>query len=199
MATATTCRGALYTAILFSMIGLAGCSSPTTGTPAPVSSAGNSGSAAPATSGSSAANALDSLDACSLLTDQEAAQFKPNGSGQQDTTGAASSGAKSDCEWIGRSSDDGSMAFGILVRPTQGIDSVNTAGGQYTKGNVAGRPAGRLASTTDGSCLIALAVSSSSRVDVSTLVGVAPNSNEACQVADTIAGYVSPRLPAYHD
>lgn len=190
-------RPSLYVAVFLISLGTVGCSSSTSGTPSPASSSVNAsspGATSTSSTGASPADALQSLDACTLLTDQEAAQFKATGPGKLDTTNVA--GAASDCRWSGRSSL-GALAFGVQVRPSQGIDDVNSDGGQLTKGDVQGRPAAKFATTTGGDCLIALAVSPTARVDVSTLVAGATDSTEACQAADTLAGYVNAKIPPF--
>lgn len=190
MAILTMRAATLLTAALLFPIGITGCASSTGGTPTPASP-NDSTTGAP----TSSPDALQSLDACTLLTQQEAAQFKPKAPGQLNTTG--SSGAASDCEWIGRTKEDDSMAFGVLVRPTQSVDSVNANGGQLTNGSLSGRPAVKLVGHLNDTCIIALAVTPASRIDVTVTSGTATDPTEICQVADTIAGYVNPRLPKY--
>jgi uncharacterized protein DUF3558 len=185
-------RTVLFSTVAVFLFGLIGCSTTQTGSPAPV--AGASSTTPPAAS-SANANPLEAVQACKLLTNQEAAQFKPEGPGQQAST--AASGAASDCEWMGRSSNDSSMAFGVLVRPTQGLNDINRNGGTLTEGDVNGRPADKFASNIGGKCLIALAVTPTARVDVSVVIGAGTNSVEPCQVASQIASFAEPRLPKY--
>jgi hypothetical protein len=54
------------------------------------------------------------------------------------------------------------------------------------------RPAKKLSGTTSGSCLVALEVSSSSRVDVTFL---APPKEDSCPTALRVAELVEPKLP----
>ncbi|WP_166462511.1 DUF3558 family protein [Amycolatopsis acidicola] len=175
-------------------LGLAGCSSPETGTPSPVSSQ----TVAPAgssTSDSGGNNPVATLQACDLLTDQEAAQFKAQAPGKPESTDA--SGAASTCQRNGRSVDDNSTSFTILVRPDQGLDAVNTSGGTASKGNVNGRPAVQFMSSVGAKCLVALGVTASARVDVTYVIGAGTNATEACQSASQIANIVEPKLPKY--
>jgi hypothetical protein len=189
-------QGVLLSAVALCAFGLIGCSTTTVGTPEP-----GAGTTSPASTSASAAqptssgNSIATIDACELLTNQEAAQFKPQGPGQLNTSGA--SGAASDCEWTGRSSNDSSMAFGVLVRPTQGLKDVNRNGGKLTEGDANGRPADQFTSNIGAKCLIALGVTPTARVDISVVIGAGTEPTEACQVADQIASHVEPRLPKY--
>ncbi|HJQ47259.1 MAG TPA: DUF3558 family protein [Amycolatopsis sp.] len=176
------------------------CSSEHPGTALPVTS-GAAGStpatsAGPATTATGGDSRLTSLDACSLLTGQEATTlFKAQGSGRNDET--ASSGATGNCKWTGRSANDSSTSLSISVRATQGLDQVDNDGGTITSGNVNGRPATKVARNTGGYCLISLATSPSSRVDLGYVIGASQDSTEVCQVDSQISSTVEPKLPAY--
>lgn len=191
-------RALVVSVITISSLGLiGGCSSSRTGSPSPVevSTSSASATANSGTTQSAQDNPLSSVNACDLLTDRDTGPFKTQGQGHEDTSG--SSGAASDCQWVGRSANDSSTAFGVLVRPTQGIDDINTSGGKLTRGDVNSRPAAQFASNIGAKCLIALAVTPTSRVDISYVIGAGTDSVEACQTADQIAGIVEPRLPKY--
>ncbi|HVW39769.1 MAG TPA: DUF3558 domain-containing protein [Amycolatopsis sp.] len=188
-------RGGLLTGALAVLV-LAGCSTPEAGNPTVATGANSSSpTAAPSSAQSGGSNELASVEACSLFTDQEAAKFKIEGPGKADNEPA--SGATSTCGWTGRSANDSSTSFGVLVRATQGLADVNKANGTATDGNVNGRPAVQFTSNVGAKCLIALGVTAQSRVDISYVIGAGQDSTEACQSASDIASVVEPRLPKY--
>jgi hypothetical protein len=129
---------------------------------------------------------------CDLLTSQEAAQFDAQGPGQVGDTQA--SGSTSACGWHGRSADDASVSFGIDIRATQGVDALRANGGTITDGKVGSRTARQL-QTVNAGCILALAVTPSSRVDVSVVVVGDDNSTQSCQIAGNIAAIVESKLP----
>lgn len=177
------------------VLGLAACTSQTAGNANPTGANGPSNTPAPATTGSSA-DGLAGLNACDLLTSAEAAQFKAQGPGKvQDTQ---TSGASSACGWTGRSADDRSVSFGVLVRGSQSIDDLQTqaqsSGGTVSSGTLNGRDA-RQAKLASGGCILALKVGPDSRVDLSVVIGGVTDPTEACDIASRLGNVVEPKLP----
>lgn len=189
-------RYGLVPGAVLAVLCLAACSAQESGNPTPA--AGASSTAANTTANSSqsgGSSALTSVKACSLVSDQEVARFKIQGPGRADAEPAA--GATSTCSWIGRSANDSSTSFGVLVRAKQGLADVNTAGGTATNGKVNGRPAVQFASNIGAKCTVALGVTAKSRVDISYVIGAGSDPTEACQSASDIATIVEPKLPKY--
>lgn len=187
-------RWALPVAVV--VFSLAACTTQTAGNPSGTGENGSSASSSPATAGSSANSGVAGLNACDLLTSEEVVQFNAQGPGDEQDT--KTSGATSACGWLGRSSTDRSVSFGVLVRASQGIDELQTqaqaSGGTVTTGSLNGREA-RQASLASGGCILALKVGEHSRVDMSVVIGGVTDSTEACQVASKLGNIVEPKLP----
>ncbi|GAB2980788.1 DUF3558 domain-containing protein [Amycolatopsis acidiphila] len=175
-----------------------GCSTASTGNPipqtGPSASGGQQSSSAPTSSAGD--SRLGSVNACDLLTTQEAASLmKAQGPGHNEDTTA--SGATSNCKWTGRSADDSSTNLSISVRAAQGLDQVNNSGGNLTQGSINGRPASQYVPSAGGYCMVSLAVSSDSRVDLGYSLLAATDNTEVCRTASDIANIVEPKLPKY--
>ncbi|GAA5171163.1 DUF3558 family protein [Amycolatopsis dongchuanensis] len=171
-----------------------GCSSPQPGqaVPGPSSTATASQSASPSSDTAEADSTLAAVQPCTLLTSQDIVQFKGQGPGKAEDT--QTSGATSACGWLGRSADDRSVSFGILIRAAQGVDELQPIGGAIRNGTVNSRTARQLASN-DGGCTLTLKVGERSRVDISVVVGGQVDPTEACQIASNIANIIEPKLP----
>lgn len=178
------------------ILGLAACTSQTTGSPSGTGENGGTASSTPATAGSSANSSIADLNACDLLSSEDVTQFKAQGPGQPEDT--QTSQATSACRWLGRSSTDRSVSFGVLVRANQGLDDLQrqtqSSGGTITEGALNGRDA-RQASLTSGGCILALEVDQGSRVDLSVVIGGVTDPTEACQIASKLGNIVEPKLP----
>ncbi|SFJ91683.1 hypothetical protein SAMN05421835_110201 [Amycolatopsis sacchari] len=109
----------------------------------------------------------------------------------------AASGATSNCKWAGRSADDSSTNLSISVRAKQGLGQVNNNDGALTQGNVNGRPATQYVPNTGGYCLLSLAVSQNSRVDLGYSILTAKDTAQVCEAVSRIANIVEPKLPKY--
>lgn len=174
---------------------LIGCSDKQDGQPQPdptTGAAGTSGSAPSSSSSGGTDQTLAAVKPCELLTDQEVSQFQAQGSGAPDDNQAA--GSTSSCGWHGHSSDDRSVSFGIDIRAEQGLDELRANGGTISNGKVNSRDARQL-QTPAGGCILALGVGPNSRVDISVVVGGAPNATESCQIASSLGNIVEPKLP----
>ncbi|MBB2933409.1 hypothetical protein FHX82_000429 [Amycolatopsis bartoniae] len=74
------------------------------------------------------------------------------------------------------------------------MDELRANGGTITDGKVNSRTARQL-QTVNAGCILTLAVTPNSRVDVSVVVAASPNATEACQIASNIATIIEPKLP----
>jgi hypothetical protein len=171
---------------------LVGCSDAQTGRAVPGTGVGATSQTSAPPSSTGTDTALAAIKPCDLLTPQEAAQFKAQGPGQVGDTQA--SGSTSACGWHGRSASDASVSFGIDIRATQGVDELRANGGTITDGKVNSRSARQL-QTVNAGCILTLAVTPNSRVDVSVVVVGDDNSTQSCQIASNIANIVEPKLP----
>jgi hypothetical protein len=178
-----------YTVLPFAaaaLLGLAACTNSTTGsgTPAPTAGSGPT-SGGPTSSDSS----LTSIQPCDLISSDIASQ------NQLGTPTPVNEGGARACTWQNTTANNGD-GYGIEVgiRDSQGINDVNTAGGTETTDNIGSHPGRQLQSTQSGTCLVAIGVTNSSRVDL--LVNGGTDPNYGCQVANQFAKVVEPSLPA---
>lgn len=170
-------------ALVVSLAGLAACgaAAPSSGTPA-----GSPPGGSPRASASTPA--LAAVQPCGVLG---RAQIKQNDlTGQEASTG---SGARS-CTWSNDSFDSGmGYAVEVDIRDSQGLKDINTAGYTVTNDPV-GRHPGRQAQQTSGDgCFVAIGVSPTSRVDVSS--ETAASVRQACMLANQFAKLIEPKLP----
>ncbi|OLF07920.1 DUF3558 domain-containing protein [Actinophytocola xanthii] len=181
----------LVTAAAMLVFGLVGCSEETAGDPG--ASGDNGGltdvpsfpedtatSEAP-TQPSEAESGTTDLQPCELLTDAEMAQLSL-GAGNEAEIGPARR-----CQW--QASGQHTVTVGVIDE--LGIDEVvSTTEPEPT--TVGGHDAVRY-STAGGVCALAIAVTESSRVDVSGVAG--GDMTKACTVATRAAELVEPKLP----
>lgn len=160
------------------------CGGPVDGEPQPVPRT-TTGTPSSATGSSSAANAprsLEDIDPCSLLTRDEAEQI----SGPlREAPARRDLGTARGCNYKPER-----RALGIDIRTNAGLDDVQASG---QVGDVTiGRHRGKQFVGNTGSCVIAMGVAESSRVDV-TFTGTADE--DPCPSARRVAELVEPRLP----
>lgn len=166
---------------------LAGCTGTQTGTASPVGSPpANSSSAAPGASSGAVSTA--SLDPCELLTAADVASFGKFKSPDKKELGGARV-----CSYLTdlSSASDASVGITAGIRDSQGIDTVNDAGGGMTTGNVNGRKAVQ-APSPPTACTLALAVGTAARVDI---VVNSTDPTKSCDIASDVADKVEPKLP----
>jgi hypothetical protein len=83
------------------------------------------------------------------------------------------------------------FTIGVAIRTDVGLDGFNPNGGTVHDITI-GTHRGKQDLDVSGSCVIAIGVSASSRVDVT----VFPNQNgDPCQMATTLANLIEPKLP----
>ncbi|EID53733.1 DUF3558 family protein [Saccharomonospora xinjiangensis] len=165
--------------------GVAGCSTAERGIAESPTSPRSSSSAAQATSASSTGPDSTAIDPCDLITAEDLADV-----GEFEPTYKEGAGART-CDWqSGFESGGDGFAFSVGVRDSQGIDSVRDIGGGVEPDTVNQRPAAKTYDPRSKDCLIAVEISDTSRVDVTTLA------DDGCEIAPIIAGLVEPKLPA---
>lgn len=144
----------------------------------PTSAPGTTSAGAETTSPSpTKSTGLADTDPCSLLTKAEQTELGVTREPERDKVGTADT-----CKL--RLPEFQSVLVGI--RKNLGLSQVQANGGQITDTTVSGRKAKQVAGQAAGSCLIALDVSESSRVDVTT---------GDCSTALKVAELVEPKLP----
>lgn len=166
------------------------------------------GSASPADEGSSTPSNLEpstsnpapivnsrDMDPCDLLSSEEVVEFgnfKPPS--RQEMGGARG------CDFLpdrGDESDrreesEGSLpTIGVGIRDEQGIGDAVDQGYGVDNGEFNGRPAAKIPAE-GGGCIIALALTDTSRVDVG-VTGI--DTDKACQLVEQVTEIVEPKLP----
>lgn len=145
-----------------------------------------SSTAPPSTDSSAGASA--GLDPCTLLSDDEAAQF-----GDFDPHKADDSIGTSGCAWDAPHGSEDSTSFEVVYQDKASIDQVNDTGGGVDKAEMNGRSVARAPVSNGSACTVALALDSKSRVDVN--VVLAKDVQSACELAEKVATVVEPKLP----
>ncbi|TLW90359.1 DUF3558 domain-containing protein [Saccharomonospora piscinae] len=165
-----------------------GCASGEQGFAQPKTPMATSSSGTTTTGLSSAAPVSASIDPCDLLSSEdlaEAGNFEP----KYDEGGGARS-----CYWQRSGADGGDgFTFAVNVRDAQSVDTVKDLGAGLVNLEVNERPAVISKKPKFGDCTLALKLDEQSRVDVA--IPGEDETDEACEVAETIAGMIEPRLP----
>ena len=174
--------------VALTVVLISSCTNTTAGEPSPAPTQNGGPPSVAAT------NSLASLKACSLVTDAEAQQVAP-GSGAAVDRGPFG-GSASDCQWTRAATNTVHAAtWGVTIRPDQTIGQVNVGSGAATSGTVSSHQAREVkGSTGDGTCLLAVAVGRTGRVDFGVSAGL--DGDEACDIAGKAADIVVPKLPA---
>ena len=172
------------------LLGLAGCTNSSTGSPLPTSSTedGQTVSSGPSTSTENAAVKLAAIDPCSLLTQ---AQLDQHGLRKQSSGNVA--GAR-DCAWNRRVDENGKGGFtvGPAIWDHQGLKDINTDGQIVTDTPTIGKHQARQAKQANGdACFVAIGVTDSSRVDVV----ASGDPGQGCVLANQFAKLIEPQLP----
>lgn len=178
----TTVRMTVSLAIL--AVGLVACSDQTGGDPNPATST-TTKSTTSSTSTGGKQSALDAIDPCGLLSASDVARFGARPGKRNDIGGAIG------CGWT----VPGQGTFGIALRSKQSVDSIVVGKGRIVDQSVGSHQGKRLEEPDGvGACLVSIAVSDSSRVDVD---GVATHTDnaKACDFATRVAELIEPKLP----
>lgn len=185
-------RSVLLPAVAAALL-LAGCSDEG-GTPS-ATDTGQPSSPATQPSSPASGSGLDGLVACDLLTAEDVKQFGVTTGGKD--AGAIGGTGTSGCDWQKPfTGGEGGFGFGLTIRPSQSIESVVQEEG-WTKrpAKFAGRDAVVIMEQRQSaaSCMLALAVGTNARVDVSANGG--DTTKEMCDLAADVATIVEPKLP----
>lgn len=189
-------RLAILPLVAMAALGLAACSSTTTGqgtpvtTPAQGSTGGAAGSPSSSASSGGGSSALAAVQPCDLLSSSTLSQFGLS------RTQSITIPAARPCDWTKPVDINGVNGYSveIAIRDSQGIKDINTAGNKVTEDNVGSHDGRLIQSDAGGSCIVVIGVSDSSRVDVGVEAGT--DTNQACSVANQLAKVVEPQLPA---
>jgi hypothetical protein len=177
-----------YTVLPFAvaaLLGVAACTTSTTGNGSPATAGGTQSGGGPTSSGP----ALASIQPCNLLSSDIVNQ------NQLGTPTPVNEGGARGCTWQNTTANNGDgYVVSTDIRDSQGIKDVNTAGNAVTPNNIGSHPGRQLQSTLSGSCFVAIGVTNSSRVDVSINAGT--DAVQGCQLANQFAKLVEPNLPA---
>jgi predicted small lipoprotein YifL len=169
---------------------LTACSGEEGGTALPTEQppSSSAGPASPSTSPADGSSPLTGLDPCSLLGAAELGELGTFSEGVPNELGGARG-----CDFAkqSKSASEDSVGVTVAVRDAQGVAEVIDLGNGKQTGTVGeGRDAVR--TSANGTCLIALAVTETSRVDVG---AVTTSDEKACEIADAVAAIVEPKLP----
>ena len=182
-------RTALPLAVI--VLAVTGCTSTQGGTPSPAVTTSSGAASSNTSSAGPGGAATTSLDPCSLLLVSDLTSYGAFvGPNKREEFGARS------CGYIKQTQNasDATLGVDVNVRDSQTVDTVNDLGGGITKGKVNGRASAMAAGSPDlGSCVLAMAVGTGSRVDV--FITSATDTKQACDVAAKVADNVEPRLP----
>ncbi|MER7116092.1 DUF3558 family protein [Saccharomonospora azurea] len=132
------------------------------------------------------------VDPCTLMNPAE--DLKQYGSFSPRQDSAKEMADAEVCSWQRKKDDplEDGLVIGLAVRAEQGIDTVTDVGGGVNPGEINGREAAEAPDPNLGGCTLAIALTESSRVDVT---AAAEEVNAACEVAREVAYLVEPRLP----
>lgn len=169
---------------------LPGCAESTAGTPTAAEtdspSATEPGATSESTSsGSGPGDSLANIDPCTLLSDEDKARLGLRKE-EQDSIGGARL-----CGWV---AGTGSSVYGlgIGIREKQGLAEVRGADGPPKPVSIGSHDAREARDTSGQTCLVAVGVTDSSRVDVSASGG---DVSQMCKTATELAKLVEPKLP----
>ncbi len=177
--------GAAVAVLLLGMV--SGCSGEEQGHAQPQELPNGSSSDTPTAAPTSSASLGSSLEPCDLLSAEDLAE-----AGKFESRYEEGGGARS-CYWKNSFENGGDgFTFTVSVRDLQSIEQMNDLGAGVQQTEVNQRPAAISKNAEFGSCTVGMKLDDVSRVDV----GV-PRTEEddACEIAEVIAGLVEPYLP----
>ncbi|WP_285498762.1 DUF3558 family protein [Actinokineospora sp. NBRC 105648] len=182
-------RPRLSTAVLAVALGLAGCASPTAGNPVPAdgtSTGAPSRTTTPTRTSTSSAPDLSAVRPCALLSDS-AVRALGAGPGQEEKVGKRRS-----CQWVvDKPNLADNYAIAVDLFPDLGIKDV-VAQGSITNTKVGSHDAAESIRRGGAGCVVTLAITETSRVDVAVAGG---DAGALCPVARQAAALVEAELP----
>ncbi|MEO6083349.1 MAG: DUF3558 domain-containing protein [Umezawaea sp.] len=171
------------------LVALTACNGPTTGEARPAQDTSSAslpaGTAPPSTSSptsTKAGTSLEDIQPCSLLTKSEAEQVT---GAQREEPAPEKVGSSRTCGFSPKG-----KSFTVGIRTNAGLSGVQ-APGEVTDRTI-GRHQAKKFVASGGSCIVAIGVTASSRVDISLNAG---GVEDPCPLAERIAELVEPRLP----
>lgn len=166
-----------------------GCSDDEPGTPIPAGDQTSSPQASASATPSAAAADIDAVEPCSLLTDDELAQFGEFKAPDEKEVGTART-----CTYLAErtSASNEQASVGFAVRDNVGVADLTDHGYGVQEGQTVTTGREATQAKTDDGCTVALAVGEGARVDT-VVLGMDPN--KACATANKIAEIVDPKLP----
>jgi hypothetical protein len=165
------------------LIALAACSQATTGSGNPASTTTPGGGTTSTNTSGGASTA--SLQPCDLLSASVLSQNQLT-----KTDSGTQSGART-CAWT-KSVDingNGGYTLGVDIRDSQGLNDTSDAGYTVRPDTIGGHQGKQL--ERSGSCIVAIGVSSTSRVDVQ----ASGDPGQSCPLANQFAKLIEPGLP----
>jgi hypothetical protein len=178
------------------LVTVAACSSGTQGFPTPTPGTTSSADGGDSTASSGTTTAGGKIASADQLANTQACDLLP--ASESSTVGLSASpsshlaeGAKSGCQW-----DGDNFSVVVVIRTDVGLAGVLANGGTIVNTNVGSHQAKKLAtgysSGAGGTCLYAIGVTDSLRVDVTSTVVA---SGDACQESLAVAQLIEPKLP----
>ena len=166
------------------LFALAACTQATAGSGNPASTT-TPGSGGTSTSSNGGGASTASLQPCDLLSASVLSQNQLT-----KTDSGTQSGART-CAWT-KSVDingNGGYTLGINIRDSQGLSDTSDAGYTVTPDSIGGHQGKQL--ERSGSCIVAIGVSNTSRVDVQ----ASGDPGQSCPLANQFAKSIEPQLP----
>ena len=182
--------GGLTSLAVAGLLALAACSNQIEGRPSSGDEATGTRSA-PSSGSDPGAVDLADQDPCELVTDSVAASIG---------TGRAERGrdlpSSTGCTWkVDKGSLANSYTLAVSIFPKLGTDRINSSW-EKTATTVNFRPAVEYSAANDNVCVVALEVSSTSRIEVST-TRAGSKASEVCPEARAAAELIEPELPSF--
>jgi hypothetical protein len=178
-------RTAVLSLVVAALLSVAACTSSTSGNGTPASTANTT---QPGNSSPAASSALASMQPCDLLSSNDLSQNQLGSTTPENLAGVRT------CRWQNTTANNGDgYTIGVGIRESQGINNAGTDTDTVTTDNIGSHPGRQLQSTISGSCIIAIGVTNTSRVDVTVNAGTDPV--QGCQLANQFAKLVEPNLP----
>ncbi|WP_084789349.1 DUF3558 family protein [Saccharomonospora iraqiensis] len=174
------------------LLGLSACSSSVGGEANPSRTGGPSRSATQSTpgmgtDGNSVPDSLADIAPCSLLSNDELSEYGTFPPGERDDRGVGRA-----CRFQrDRDPTEPGRVVAVNLREEQGVGDVIEQGYGVQRAESNGRKYAQVPSA--GACLIAIGVTSTSRVDIH--VVATEGRQKSCEIADEIGAIVEPKLP----
>ncbi|WP_183649379.1 DUF3558 domain-containing protein [Prauserella isguenensis] len=188
-------RAVLLPLVTLAVVTASACSERESGTPEAngMSPSSTPPAAGPPSTDVSAPNdtsPLAGIDPCSLLT---TAEVEKHGAVQEGAPENKTVGTATVCTWPGDAGDSAALVptTSVAIRQNAGVQDVNDKGSGVQHTEEDGRKYAR--SPGPGGCVIAIGVTTASRVDV--VVSGTETADQACQIANSLVEAAEPNVP----